>query len=123
MTNKINILIADDSEKIIHHVKKSLSESVNIQLIESANTLPSAQLIIREEKMDVVVLDIQLPDGNGIDFLKWIKHSYPKIRVIMFSNNSDDCHRAIAKEYGADYFFDKSFEFEQMIKIVSELHN
>ena len=123
MKNKINILIADDSEKIIYYVKKSLSESVNIQIIESADTLPTAQVIIRKEKTDVVVLDIQLPDGNGIDFLKWIKYSYPKIRVIMFTNNSDDVHRAIAKEYGADYFFDKSFEFEQMIKTISELHN
>ena len=119
MKNKINILCVDGSELIIVHVKIMLREIESIDRFESARTLKHAQEIIQKGETDVVILDIRLPDGNGIDFLKWIKYFHPKICVIMFSMNSDDVHRLISKEYGADYFFDKADEFEKLTQTLS----
>ncbi|MBA3705683.1 MAG: response regulator [Bacteroidetes bacterium] len=122
MANKMNILHVDDSEKIRSLIKSMLLNLPTSNIIEGVYTLSQAKEELKKEKMDVVILDIQLPDGSGIFFLKWIKENYPKICVIMFSNYSDKHHRMAAKELGADYFFDKSTEWEQILKTIAQLN-
>ena len=123
MPNKLKILLVDDSEKIISHLKCMLSSVEGTTIVGAAGTLPQAQEIIKGNSVDVITLDIQLPDGNGIDFLKWVKFTHPKIMVIMLSNLVDDCHRAAARIAGAEYYFDKSMEFEQVGIVLSQLAN
>ncbi len=96
-----------------------IREIGNIGDIETACDLDEAREIIKKDQTDVVVLDIQLPDGNGLDFLKWIKRISPVTRVIMFSNFADESHREAARNDGADYFFDKSHEFEEVPRALS----
>jgi response regulator of citrate/malate metabolism len=119
MTNKkVNVLLVDDSQKIISKVTSLLSGVAQIDRIECAGGVPEAQKIMQTFKTDVVVLDISLAGGNGIDLLKWIKFHYPETRVVMFSNNADKVHRAISVEYGAEHFLDKTTEFEQLPEIL-----
>ncbi|MGZ3865130.1 MAG: response regulator [Bacteroidia bacterium] len=119
----LNVLLVDDSALLRERVKELIAEVAGVQKIETAATLPEACEIVQKGYINAVVLDIQLPDGNGLDFLKWIKFLYPAICVIMFSNSADECHRAIAKNSGAEYFFDKSREFQKLPVALAELIN
>jgi DNA-binding NarL/FixJ family response regulator len=121
MLSKLNVLLVDDSERIISHLNNMLNSVKGITIVGAAGTLPQAQKIIKGHNIDVITLDIQLPDGNGIDFLKWVKFKHPEITVIMLSNLVDDCHRAAAKNAGAEFYFDKSMEFEQVGTVLSKL--
>ncbi len=96
-------------------------EVSGIQAIESAYSLAEAKTVLHAKVMDVVILDINLPDGNGLTLLEWIKQHYPAMTVIMFTNNSDLFFRKAAKKAGADHFLDKSMEFEGLIKILKTL--
>lgn len=116
-----NVLLVDDSQVITNHLRLMLSELPGVDEIAVAPTIPQAQAAVKKGKVDIVILDIQLPDGNGIDFLKWIKFLYPHITVIMFSNLVDEVHRAAASNAGAGYFFDKSYDFEEVHRTLSEL--
>ncbi len=95
----------------------------NIGTINAATTLEAARKIMNRQTTDVVILDVYLPDGLSLDFLKWIKTVYPKTCVIMLSNHSEAFFQASVKKLGADYFFDKSSEFEQVPKVISEIQN
>lgn len=119
MTTKLNILHVEDSEKIILLLKLMLVNSNRVHSIESARTITQAKEKIGKQKTDVVVLDIQLPDGNGIDFLKWVKEIHPEIKVVMLSNHADEFHRDVAKKSGANHFFDKSTEFEKVSAVIA----
>ena len=123
MSKKINILHLDDSEAIIAHVKKILEPLSNIQTIETAGTILQAKEIANSQIIDVAILDMNLPDGNGISLLKWIKQNHPATAVVMFSNHSDSFFRDAAAKAGAMYFLDKSTEFEQIPRIITELQN
>lgn len=121
MKSKIHVLLVDDSRKILGQLQEMLHDLENIEAIVTAQDAPTALAILKEKDIDVVVLDIQLPDANGIDILKWIKHMKPATRVVMFSNLADECHRAAASMAGADHFFDKSTEYEEIPKLLSFL--
>jgi two-component system OmpR family response regulator len=121
MTRKINILHVDDSKSIKLYIKIMLMEISSIQVLESAGNVAQAKTLLHSKTMDVSILDINLPDGDGISLLKWIKKYYPEMTVIMFSNSSDPFFRSAAQKAGADHFLDKSMEFEDLIKILKTL--
>lgn len=112
----------DDSEQITSLLKLTLLRINTIGRIETVHTISKAKEILNKEETDLVILSTHLPDGNGIHFLKKIKERFPKMYVIMLCNYSDEVHRLYAKQSGADYFFDKSTEFEQITTVISELH-
>jgi DNA-binding NarL/FixJ family response regulator len=68
-----------------------------------------------------VLLDIHLGDKSGIDLLMHIKKEYPFIKVMMVSNKASQYYRDLCAEYGADYFIDKSKEFDQIAPIIKSL--
>ena len=72
---RANILIVDD-EKLIRWSMKQKLESWNYDVVE-AEDLHQARLRLQQENPDLVTLDIKLPDGNGIDFLKQIRELHP----------------------------------------------
>lgn len=120
MARELNILLVDDSTRILEQVKLLLHDYGHFK-ITTAIDVKGAKEIIRGQALDIAVLDINLPDGNGLDILKWIKADYPDIRVIMFSNNSGKLHREMSQKYGAEYFLDKTNEFEKLAVILSEM--
>ena len=67
---------------------------------------------------EVVILDIQMPDGCGIDVLAHIKKESPQTTVIMLTNYPLPPFKKRCLEAGADYFFDKSTEFEKVIEVL-----
>ena len=119
MPKKLNILHVDDSEAIISLVKLMLLRGGKINRILPARTVDEAKKILVTEKTDIVILDIHLPDGNGISLLKYIKENYPHVKALMLTNHSDSYFRDAARKAGAEYFFDKSTEFEEAAKAIS----
>jgi DNA-binding NarL/FixJ family response regulator len=123
MRKQIQILHVEDSTAMIALVKQMMINIENIQTIEAAYTDFQAKEILGKQTIDVAILDIHLKEGNGISLLKWIRQNHPSIVVIMFSNHSDSLFRSAVAKAGADYFFDKSTEFEQIPKIINKLCN
>jgi DNA-binding response OmpR family regulator len=62
----------------------------------------------------IVVLDINLPGKSGLQLLRAIKAAHHGLIVIMLTNQADDYYRKLAQSLGADYFLDKSNDFEQL---------
>ena len=121
MSKKINILHVDDSNTIKLYIKILLMEVPVIKAIESADTIAQAKEMLAKNETDVVILDINLPDGSGLELLEWIRKNRPVLKVIMFSNNSDQFFRSAAQKAGADHFLDKSMEFEDLIKTLKKI--
>lgn len=69
---------------------------------------------IAREKPDVVVLDIQLEQGNGFDVLQALQASSPQVQTFVLTNFANDAYRRKAERLGARGFFDKSTEFDRL---------
>jgi DNA-binding NarL/FixJ family response regulator len=70
-----------------------------------------------------VVLDISMPGGSGMYVLETVKKDRPVPVVIMLTNFAHDQYRQKCLQLGADYFFDKSTEFERVIEVLRGISN
>ena len=117
----MKVFIADDSKIVRERLKEMLSEVSEIEIIGEAGDGEEAIKAINILAPDVVILDIRMPKGNGIEALKAIKGGCPTPTVIMFTNYPYPQYRKKCMELGADCFFDKSTEFEKVEVIVRQL--
>jgi DNA-binding NarL/FixJ family response regulator len=114
-SRKLTVFIADDSAFIRGSLSSYLlSYSPGIEIVGFAGTAPEAIESIRALKPDVAILDIRMPGGSGIGVLTAIKSDRSNPFVIMFTNETATHVRDKCIELGADRFFDKSTEFENL---------
>ena len=121
-TKNMNILIIED-EGDISLILNLMLKKGDVE-IEHVTTLAKADEFLKEQKTDIVIIDNQLPDGLGMDYIKTIKSNYPTLKIIMITGNTDITDRETALQNGADVFLAKPFTKEQIqaaIESVSSL--
>ncbi len=118
MPLQTTIFIVDDSSIIRERILEKLGMLPMISTVLQAKDYQSANQIIDKEQPDIAILDIQLPDGSGIDLLSKIKNIRKETVVIMLTNYPYSIIRKRCDELGADYFFDKSTEFEKVLEVL-----
>jgi len=77
--------------------------------LREATTIAEARSILASEPTDVVLLDVRLPDGNGLDLVDEIRTRAPQAKVVVVSASVLPADRASALETGADAFLAKPF--------------
>jgi DNA-binding NarL/FixJ family response regulator len=96
----------------------------HVSVIGNAETIMSALDLIEQEVPDVVILDIQLKadaPANGIHLLVILRERYPAMKVIMLTNMTAPQYRTTCMELGADYFFDKSNDFDKINEAITQI--
>jgi DNA-binding NtrC family response regulator len=104
---KIKILVVDDEKRVREEIGEFLVE--NKYHVYKAGLPSEAFTILKENKIDLVILDIKLPEMDGISALKIIKENYPEIEVIMISGHGDMTSVIEAMRNDAADFFPKPF--------------
>lgn len=89
-----------------------------IEVIGEADNVQQAIEHIRQQGPDVVILDIRMPGGNGIDVLREIEKNDQAPVVIMLTNYPYPQYKRKCMDAGADFFFDKSREFEKVVEVL-----
>jgi two-component system response regulator DevR len=120
LDHKIKLFIVDDSLIVRERLITMLNELAGIEVIGQAEDINEAISSIRNLKPDVVILDLQMPSGSGIDVLRNIKQAEVAPMVIILTNYPYQKHREKCFEAGADFFLDKSIEFEQIPQLLEQ---
>ncbi|NJN95244.1 MAG: response regulator transcription factor [Anaerolineales bacterium] len=117
----MKIFIADDSLIVREHLVTLLDELTGVEIVGQAGNVAEAISGIRSLRPDVVILDIRLPDGSGIDVLQNVKQDQPPPVVIILTNYPYPGYRQRCLSAGADFFLDKSTEFDQLPRLFEQL--
>ncbi|MBL1138262.1 MAG: response regulator transcription factor [Chloroflexi bacterium] len=113
----MKVFIADDSLIVREHLVTLLDELAGVEIVGQAENVAEAIRGIRTLQPDVVILDMRLPDGSGIDVLQNIKQDEAAPMVIILTNYPYPGYRQKCLQAGADFFLDKSTEFDQIPKL------
>ncbi|HEY6977705.1 MAG TPA: response regulator [Chitinophagaceae bacterium] len=120
---KKQILIIDDSALIVERLINMLTDMENIGSVRLAGTCAEASILLEQSQFQIIFLDIHLPDKSGIELLNKIKTNHPEIIVVMFTNQGGDFYKTLCMQLGANYFIDKSKDFELIPEIISSINN
>lgn len=114
MSDKFNILLVDDEKDFLDlTTKRLMRRGYNVR---SATTCAEALPIIESDWPAVVVLDVMLPDRDGIDFLKEIKQKRPSAIVILLTGHASMQAGRQSMEYGANDYCLKPIELDELIE-------
>lgn len=117
-----DIYIVDDSEVIRERLQEMMAEIPGVRIVGQSGDPAEALKAIYRCRPDAVILDIRLPGINGIELLKKIKARQPEIRVIMLTDYPYRQYRQQSLLAGADYFFHKATEFNNVIELLKNLN-
>lgn len=118
----MKVLIVDDSRLLRERLVSMISELSGIDVIAQEQDAAGAKNSIQALHPDVVILDIRLSEGNGIEVLKKIKKGRTAPVIIMFTNYPYPQYRKKCQEAGADFFFDKSAEFHKITGVLEKIN-
>lgn len=111
----INLQIVDDHKMVVESLGKLISESGIARITNVYHNLASCRVGLKTELPDILLLDIGLPDGDGVDFCAEIKKNYPPLKVIMLTTYKEFSIARRALHYGASGYILKNAESEEML--------
>ncbi|HEV8534327.1 MAG TPA: response regulator transcription factor [Candidatus Limnocylindria bacterium] len=89
-TNATRVLLCDDHEVVREGLRTLLSRHQNIAVVGEAGTMAEAIEAAAKAKPDVVIMDVRLPDGSGVEACRAIREARSETRVIMLTSYADD---------------------------------
>ncbi len=117
----IRVLIADDQELIRQSLSYMLDAEKDITMVGAATNGRETIEIVRKERPDVVLLDIRMPEVDGVECTRLIKSAYPHIKVIILTTFDDDEYVFGALRYGASGYLLKGVSVAQLANAVREV--
>ena len=113
-STQVSLLVIDDSAPIRRRIVGELQEMPELAAIREAHDKASALTALRGAGADVVILDIQLPDGSGLDVLRVLRSECVATGVIIFSNHPPQPLADGVVVSIPDVVFNKSGDFEDV---------
>ena len=117
----IKVLIADDHAIVRHGLRQIVSETEDIRVEGEAESSAQAIRELRENAFDVVLLDISLPDKNGIETLKQVRREWPAVSVLMLTTHAEDEFGVRAIKAGAAGYLTKQSAASQLVTAVRQV--
>ena len=117
----MRIFVVEDSAAVRERLIEMIRELEDMEVVGEAGTCDAALAGIMATRPDVAILDVHLPDGSGIKVLAAVKQRFVGIRGIVLTNYTSAQHRTAAADAGAEYFLDKSADFERIPEILGRL--
>jgi DNA-binding NarL/FixJ family response regulator len=116
----MKLLVVDDSELIRSRLVGLIERIPGIQPVAIADSLHQALYEGSYFQPDLIVLDLNLPDGNAVRIIPLLKRMREGLRIAVLTNDANDYSRQRCAQAGADWFFDKSTELEQLLALLHE---
>ena len=117
----LRILLADDHAVVRQGVRQLLLDRGVAREVTEAQTGAEALDAVAAHSFDVVLLDISLPDMNGVEVLKRLKRKAPRVAVLMFSMYREDQYAVRALKAGAAGYLSKTVDAAQMIGAIQQV--
>ncbi len=118
----IRVLVCDDHLIVRQGIRQVLADADDVSVAGEADNGPDAIRQVRHappgEAIDVVLMDIAMPQRDGLDVLKQLKREFPKLPVLMLSTYPDRQYAVRSLKLGAAGYLNKSADSQQMIEAV-----
>lgn len=116
----IRVLIVDDHQVVRLGLRALLGHTGGFRVVGEAGTVAEALAMAEQAKPDVVLMDIRLPDGSGVEACREIKKQHPDMRVVMLTSYSDEEAIVGSVMAGANGYLLKQADSDQLTRAIRE---
>lgn len=117
----MRVFITDDSKLVVERLHDLLKEVSGLEVVGEAGNVPDAVSSIQKTKPDALILDLQMPGGTGLDVLREVRQGHPLMQVLICTNYPYPQYKDECMAAGANYFLDKSADFDKIPTIFRQL--
>ncbi|HDR7792720.1 TPA: response regulator transcription factor [Bacillus luti] len=115
---KIKVLLVDDHTVVLKGLAFFLSTQEDLELVGEANNGKEALVKVGETNPDVILMDLYMPEMDGVEATARIKKEYPDVKVIVLTSFSDQAHVLPALKAGASGYILKDVEPDQLVEAI-----
>jgi DNA-binding NarL/FixJ family response regulator len=119
----IKLLLVDDQDILVEGLKLILGMEEDIEISGTANNGKKAYELCKWNMPDVVLMDIQMPELNGVEVTKMIRRDFPKVKVIVLTTFNDDEYIYDALKNGASGYLLKDTSPSEIARAVRTVYN
>lgn len=117
----IKVMIADDHALLRTGLKKIICSETDMEVSCEARNADEVILLLRKNKVSIIILDINMPGRSGLDLLYDLKTMYPGISVLILSINSEEQFARRCLEAGASGYMNKDIEPDEFISAIRKI--
>ncbi len=118
MADMIRIVLVDDHSMVRAGIREFLGKADHIEVVAEAGTGEDAKALIQKHQPEMVLVDIELPDINGIDLTTWVRENFASTKIIILSSHDDDEYVMSALQAGANGYSLKNTSPTKLIEAV-----
>jgi DNA-binding NarL/FixJ family response regulator len=118
---RIRVVLCDDVQELRRILREVLEEDPAIEVVDEVGTGRECVRVIAERRPDVLVLDLSMPDMDGLEALPLVAESSPGTRIVVFSGFAADRMRAPSLERGADLYIEKGAPLDSIADAVRDV--
>ncbi|MDD2495866.1 MAG: response regulator transcription factor [Tissierellia bacterium] len=119
----IKVLLVDDQDILLEGLKLILGKEEDIQICGTCNNGRKAYELCKWNRPDIILMDIKMPELNGVEATKIIKRDFPNIKIIVLTTFNDDEYIYEALKYGASGYLLKDAAPDEILKAVRTVYN
>lgn len=117
----IRLMLVDDHAMLREGLRSKFERCADIQIVAEAGAAEELMSLLGKASPDVLIVDIKLPDANGISLMEQIKKDLPKVKVIILTMYDHVRYALHSFERGADGFVVKGAPFEELLQAVRDV--
>ena len=117
----MKVLLVEDSALLRDVITENLKDCKQLDITQFAVTQSEAIALLDSQQFDMLLVDIELAEGNGFEVIKHTKtsdYTYKAPVLIILTNNSHPHYRNFARQLDVQYYFDKSMDFELAMETI-----
>lgn len=117
----INVVLADDHVLVRDGIKALLEDQQGIKVIDEASNGIEALEVIKKQKPHLLIVDIRMPEMNGIEVVREVTKTYPEVRTLVLSMHDSEEYVVKAIQAGADGYLLKGASKEEFLKALHKV--
>lgn len=117
----MNVLLVDDDYFVVAALEKKIDwKTLSIEQVYTAYSVAQARDILQQHSVQILICDIEMPQGSGLELLAWIREEQYSIQTIFLTNYADFNYAQKAIELQSFDYFLKPIEFDMLSLIISK---
>ena len=117
----IKLVVVDDDEKFLDYISSIVSSAPTLKLMGTSTSLAEARLLIHSADFDVLLVDLGLPDGSGIDLIREVTTAFPNVDAMVLTVFGDESHVTASLEAGATGYILKRSLPSDFVETIAQL--